>query len=115
MRNNSVKYFEFGPVVQEMSFKYISYPELWRPFCSAEQNHLCNFGRGYQEEQICEIILNLEQWLTRCLLRIFLIWSYGGPFVQQNRTICEILVEGMMRNNSVKLFRILASGSEYVA
>ena len=30
MRNNSVKllYFEFGPVVQEMSFKDISYLEL---------------------------------------------------------------------------------------
>ena len=35
--------FEFGSVVQEMSFKDISYLELWRPFCSAEQNHLCNF------------------------------------------------------------------------
>ena len=35
--------FEFGSVVQEVSFKDISYLELWRPFCSAEQNHLCNF------------------------------------------------------------------------
>ena len=23
---------------------------------------MCNFGRGYQEEQFCEIILNLDQW-----------------------------------------------------
>ena len=30
-----------------MSFKDISYLELWWPFCSAEQNHLSNFGRGY--------------------------------------------------------------------
>ena len=37
--------------VQEMSFKGISYLELWRSFCSAERNHLCNFGRGYYEEQ----------------------------------------------------------------
>ena len=29
-----------------MPFKDISYLELWQPFCSAEQNHLCNFGRG---------------------------------------------------------------------
>ena len=26
------------------------------------------------------------------------------PFAQQSRTICAILVEGVMRNNSVKLF-----------
>ena len=29
-----------------MSFKDISYLELWRPFCSAERNHLCNFIEG---------------------------------------------------------------------
>ena len=33
MRNNSENYFEFGPVVQEeMSYKDISYLELWWPF-----------------------------------------------------------------------------------
>ena len=31
-------------------------------FCLAEQNCLCNFGRGYHEEHLCEIILNLDQW-----------------------------------------------------
>ena len=35
---------------------------------------------------------------------IFLIWSSGGPFVQRSRTICAILVKGIIRNNSVKLF-----------
>ena len=44
MRNNFVNYFEFGPVVQEMSFTDISYLELWQPLCSVEQNHLCNFS-----------------------------------------------------------------------
>ena len=29
-----------------MLFKEISYLQLWLPLCSAEQNHLCNFGRG---------------------------------------------------------------------
>ena len=49
-----------------------------------------HFGRGYQEEQFSEIILNSDQWFRRrCLLKIFLIWSSGGlffsgaePFVQ---------------------------------
>ena len=55
-----------------MSFKDISYLELWPPFCSVEMNHLCNFGRGYQEEQFCEIILNLDQCFRRCHLNDFL-------------------------------------------
>ena len=73
--------------------------------CSAERNHLCNFGRGYQEEHFCEIRLNMDQWFRRrCHLKIFLIWSSGRPFVQLSRTLCAILVEGIIRNNSVKLF-----------
>ena len=31
----------------------------------AERNHLCKFGRGYQEEHFSEIILNLDQWFRR--------------------------------------------------
>ena len=73
MGNIHVKFMEFGPVVQKM-FKYISYLELWQEFCSANQNHLLNFGRRYHEEQFCEIILNLDQWFRRkCSLKVFLI------------------------------------------
>ena len=37
---------EFGPEVpKEMSFKDISYLDLWQPLCSADLNHLYNFGR----------------------------------------------------------------------
>ena len=87
-----------------MSLKDISYLELWQPLCLVEQNHLCNFGRRHHEEQFCGIILNLDQWFRRrCLLKIFLIWSSGGHFIQRSRTICEILVEGIKRKNSVKL------------
>ena len=147
-------------IQEEMLFKGISHLALWPPFCSAKPYHLCNFGRGYHEEQFCEIILNLDQWIRRrwvlkklsylelwwplwvelnhlcnfgrrhheehfceiilnldqwfmrkCCLKIFFIWSSGGPFVQRSGTICAISVEGIMRNNSVKLFRIWASGS----
>ena len=84
-------YSEFEPMVQEeMSLKGISYLELWQPFCSVECNHLCNFGTGYYEEQICEIILNLGQWLRRRYrLKDFLagalaVLLFGGaePFMQ---------------------------------
>ena len=85
-----------------MPFKYISYLELWLPFCSLEWNHLCNFGKRDYEEQLCEIILNLDQWFRRCHLKIFLIWSSSGPFVQWSGTIFAILVKDIMRNISVK-------------
>ena len=95
---------KFGQVVQEeMSFKDISYLELLGPFCNAEQNHSCNFGRGYQEEQFCEIILNLDQcFRRRCVLKIFLIWSSCGPYHLRSGLICAFFVEGIIRNNSVK-------------
>ena len=77
-------------VQEEILFKDISYLELWLPFCSAERNHLCNFGRVYQEEQFCDIILNFGHWFRRrCHLKHFLSGSLaalliGGaePFVQ---------------------------------
>ena len=58
------------------------------------------FWLRHYKEQFCKIILNLDQWFRRkCLLKIFLIWSSGGPFVQQSRTICANLVKGITRNN----------------
>ena len=56
-----------------MPFKGFSYMNIWQPFCSAECNHLCNFGRGYNEERFCEIILNLGQrFRSSCCLKDFL-------------------------------------------
>ena len=66
---------------------------------------MCNFGRRHHEERFCEIILNLDQWFKQSgCFKIFLIWSSGRPFVQLSGTICAILVEVIMRNNSVNLF-----------
>ena len=45
-----------------------SYLELWQPSCSAEPNHLCNFGRGHYGEHSFEII-NLDQRFRRCRLK----------------------------------------------
>ena len=47
-----------------MSFKDISYLELWWSFCSAQQNHMCNFGKGHYEGYFCELILNMDQIWT---------------------------------------------------
>ena len=71
-----------------MPFKCLSYLELWQPFCSAEHNHLINFGRGYYEEQFCEIILNLGQWFRRCRLKDFLSGALQPScLVEQNHNM----------------------------
>ena len=104
MGNIHVKLCEkFGPVVQEeMSFKDISYLELWRPFCYVERKHLCNFGRGYQEEKFCEIILNVDQRFRRCVFKGISYLELWRPLFSGKRNHLCNLVEGIMRNNSVK-------------
>ena len=56
---------------------------------SVDWNNLWNFGRVHQEEQFCEIILNLCQWFRRRCLKDFLsgalaVLLFGGaePFMQ---------------------------------
>ena len=73
--------------------------------CLAGWNHSCKFGRRHHEEQFCEIILNLDHWFwKKCHFKIFLILGSDIPFILGSGTICAILVEGIMRNNSEKLF-----------
>ena len=68
---NSSYYFEFRRVVQEnMSFLDISYLQLRRLFCLAEQNHFFNFGKGHYGKHSCEIILNLKEMLKKSLKKI---------------------------------------------
>ena len=88
-----------------MLFKDISYLELWWPLCSLDKNHLCNFGRMHHDEQFCENIVNLDQWFRRkCHVKVFLIWSSGDLPYRWGGTINAILVDGIMRNISMKLF-----------
>ena len=99
-------YMKFGPMaLEEMSLKDSSYLEIWQPLCSVDWNHLCNFRRRHYEKQSCEFILNLDQWFRRIYrLKVFTIWSSGSPFVLRSVTIYAILIVGIMRHNSVKLF-----------
>ena len=73
-----------------MLFKCFSYLELWQPFCSAEHNHLCNFGGGYYEEQFCELFFEFGPVVQEMSFKRFLIWSSGGPPVGLSRTIFQI-------------------------
>ena len=88
-----------------MSYKDISYLELWWPFCSEGQNHLCTFDVGYQEEQFCGIIINLNQLFGRCHLKVFsLSGALTALLFSGVKTICAILKEGIMRKIHVKLY-----------
>ena len=86
-----------------MSFKDISYPELWQPLCSVEQDHLCNSIEGIMRNNYVMLFLNVDQWFRRrCHLKIFLIKS-SDTIVRFGR--------GIMANICMKLFKILTSGS----
>ena len=95
-----------------MLFEGISYLELWQPFCSVERNHLSKSGRGYYEEQFCEIVLDSDHWFRRRYrLKRFLIQSCGGPPVRWSGTIYAISKEGIMEIIHVTLFEIWTIGS----
>ena len=59
-------------MVQEILFKDISQPQRWCPFCSVEQDDLCNFVEGVMNNMCCVIIFNLDQWFRRCL-KVFVL------------------------------------------
>ena len=74
-----------------MSFKEFSYLELWRPFCSVEQNHLCNFGRWQYAEQFLQIIFNLDQWFRRrCHLKYFLSRALAAYYSVEWNHLCNV-------------------------
>ena len=76
-------------VQEEMPFKGIPYLDIWQPFCSAECYCLCNFARGYYEEQFCEIILNLGQWFRRCCLKDFLSGALAALLFGGGNNLCN--------------------------
>ena len=76
-----------------MSFKYISYLELWQPLCSMEWNGTTT----------CLV--------QEMLLKIYLFWISGGPPVWWSGAIYAILKEGIMDNIHVKSYEIWTGGS----
>ena len=96
-----MNYIEFESVVQEeMLFKRFLIWSSGQSSCLVEQNHLCNFERGHYWECSCEVIWNLDQWFRRLLFKdisYLVLWQPLSGFVQRTRTICAILVEGIMR------------------
>ena len=49
-------------------------------------------------------IKNLDQWFRRSFFKGIYVFSADGLFVGQSQTVCAILVQGNIKNISVKLF-----------
>ena len=79
-----------------------------------EHDHLCNFVKGYYEEQFFEIILNLGQWYRRCRLKDFLSGALASLLFSGAKHLCNFK-GGIMGNFHVKLYEICTSTSEDVA
>ena len=79
--------------------------QLWQPFFSAEQTHLCTFERGLQEEHFCENIWNLDLWLRRSsrlneyLSSALADLNHLSSFAQQNKSIHRHPTLGATINN----------------
>ena len=67
--------------------------------------HLSNFGTESSTEHFCEIILKstYQPW-WRCRFTVFSIFSSGGHYVEQGRTIFAILEKLHQGNICIKLF-----------
>ena len=70
----------------------------------ALRNGLCNFGRGHYGKHSYEIILNLDQWLSRrCRLMIFSIFSSGGNFCLAEQNHLSNFGKGHFGENSSEI------------
>ena len=67
-------------------------PQVAALFSRAEPVGFGNFVRVPYicKKQLCEIIMNLDQWCRGMPFRIFLIYSSGGHLVGRNKTIWAI-------------------------
>ena len=108
----------------------ISYIELWRPFCSKEQNHLCNFGKGHHEEQFCEILFEfgqvvqekmsskdtsyLELWQPLYSAKWNHLCNCGSSHHEEQ--FCEIILnlDQYFRRCCLKIFLSYSSGGPFV-
>ena len=66
-----------------------------------------NFGRRLAKEHFCEIISKSVHWFSRgSCLQLFSIYSPGGHFVQQSKTVRASLVSSHLRNILVYFFKL---------
>ena len=81
-----------------------------------EQNPLCHFGRGHNEEHFCENIFNLNQWFRRRRnLKTLFILSCCDPCIKPSKIVCAILVEAITRNIcELLLKKFIGSGGNVI-
>ena len=76
MRNNSVNYFELGPVVQEMSFKRFLIWSSCGPPVQWSETIYSILEEGIMVNIHVKFFLNLDQWFRwRCLEKNYAQWT----------------------------------------
>ena len=83
-------------VQKEMSLKHISYLELYQTIC------IMLVGGIVRNNSVKLFWIWISDSEGNARLKIFLIWSSGGPPLQWSGTIYAILNKGIMGNIHVK-------------
>ena len=78
-------------------------------FCGAKL--FLQFAILHFEELFCVTILNLSQWLTRYRLKMFIFLALVVILFDGAELGVQNVVEGIMGNTQVNLFKIWTSGS----
>ena len=100
--------------LEKMSFCGFFYFKLWRPFCSAEQNHLSMFGRGSSKYHFREIILKSADWpWRRCHFTPFSFFSSDSHFVQRSRTILDFRHKFLKLASGEHLYEIILKSTHW--
>ena len=68
-----------------MSFKAITYLELWWPLRSEELAYLCNVGIKHNTEHFCEFILKLDVLFRRRRLYKIILNGFLAAFCSAER------------------------------
>ena len=86
-----------------MSFKDITYLELWQPFVQRSRTVCAILVEGIKRNNSVKVFFEFGPVVQEeMLFKRFLIWSYGVPHVRQSGIICADLVEGIIWSIHVK-------------
>ena len=93
---------KFRSVVQEeMSFKDISYLELWWPICFVEWNHCAISVKSIMRNNSVKLFwinLNLDQWFRRRCRTHFIFFYFVKNFLEIDMTLEYLKVVLILRH-----------------
>ena len=79
----------YWPVAKEIRYDLKIFLFLALVAMLFSEADLINFGRGQHVEHFCEILLLLDQWLSRFHRRYFLSRALPTPFSEEQNHLCN--------------------------